>query len=186
LACALGEPLLRLWLGPAFGEWSPLLFLMAAHLCINMAINPLLGLQLTANRMKTPGVVTLVMGLGNLGLALLLAGPMQWGLYGIAAAGAIMLTLKNVCFTPLHAAHILGKPRFTFLSEILPIAGMTAGTVLLGRAVAGVWEIGGWGELMLAGFGLSIAYGAAVYGLVLNPAERRMVGAVLQTRGARP
>ena len=42
LMCGLSEPLLRLWLGPAFGALSPLLFLMASHLCINMAINPLL------------------------------------------------------------------------------------------------------------------------------------------------
>src|SRR6185503_1291636 len=39
LMCGFAEPLLRLWLGPEYGQLSPLLFLMTAHLCINMAIN---------------------------------------------------------------------------------------------------------------------------------------------------
>ena len=180
LMCGFAEPLLRLWLGPDFSEWSPLLFLMAAHLCLNMAINPLLGLQLTVNRMKVPGIVTLFMGLGNLGLALWLAGPMQWGLYGIAAAGAIMLTAKHVFFTPLYAAHVLGKPRFTFLREMPLILIMTAATILLGRATAWIWEIGGWGDLILIGLGLSVMYCVGVYGLVLKPAERQMLKKVLR------
>jgi len=180
LMCAFSEPLLRLWLGPTFGELSPLLFLMASHLCVNMAINPLLGLQITTDRMKVPGLVTLVMGLGNLGLALLLAGPMGWGLYGIAAAGAIMLTLRSVCFTPLYTAHVLGKPRFTFLRGQVPIVAVTVVTILLGRAVAGIWEISNWGDLILTGSGLSVVYCAGVYGLLLNPEERQMLRSVLR------
>jgi membrane protein EpsK len=180
LMCAFSKPLLYLWLGPAFGEWSPLLFLMAAHLCINMAIHPLLGLQLTTNRMKVPGTVTLILGVGNLGLALLLAGPMQWGLYGIAAAGAITMTLKHALFTPLYAAHILSRPGFTFLREMTPILFVTAATILFARAVAWVWAIGGWGDLILIGLGLSVLYCASVYGLVLNPPERQMLRSILR------
>jgi len=180
LICAFSKPLLRLWLGPAFGELSPLLFLMASHLCVNMAINPLLGLQVTTDRMKVPGTATLLLGIANLGLALLLAGPMQWGLYGIAAAGAIVMTVKHVLFTPLYAAHVLGKPRFTFLREMTPILVVTAATILLGRAGCCVWEIGGWGDLILFGLGLSALYCAGVYGLVLSPAERHMLSNVLR------
>jgi membrane protein EpsK len=180
LMCGFSEPLLRLWLGPAFGEWGWLLFLMAAHLCVNMAINPLLGLQLTVNRMKVPGMVGLALGVANLGLALLLAGPMQWGLYGIAAAGALTLTLKHALFTPLYDARVLGKPWFTFLRELPLILLVTAATILFGRAVASVWEIAGWGDLILIGLGLSVLYCASVYGLVLNPPERQMLRSILR------
>jgi O-antigen/teichoic acid export membrane protein len=184
LMCGFSEPLLRLWLGPEFGELSPLLFLMASHLCINMAINPLLGLQITTDRMKVPGTLTLIMGVANLGLALLFAGSMQWGLYGIAAAGAIIMTLKHVLFTPLYAAHVLGKPWFTFLREMTPITLVTAATIMLGRAVAGVWAIGGWGDLILVGLGLSVLCCAGVYGLVLSQAERQLLRSVLRKDAA--
>ena len=180
LMCAFSEPLLRLWLGPAFGELSPLLFLMASHLCVNMAINPLLGLQVTTDRMKVPGLVTLMIGLANLALTLLLAGPMQWGLYGIAAAGAITMTVKHALFTPFYAAHVLGKPGFTFLRQMTPILLLTAATIILGRAMAWGREIGGWGDLIRSGLGLSALYGAGVYGLVMSPAERQLLRSVLR------
>jgi membrane protein EpsK len=175
LMCAYSEPLLRLWLGPSFGEWSPLLFLMAAHHCLNMATNPLLGLQNTTDRLKVPGMVTLVIGLANVGLALLLAGPMQWGLYGIAAAGAVMMTLKHALFTPVYAAHILGKPWFTFVREMMPILVVTAATILIGCIAKSVWEIGGWGDLIAAGLGISVLYSAGVYAMVLTGAERQLL-----------
>ena len=60
--------------------------------------------------MRVPAIVTIVMGFGNLGLAILLAGPMGWGLYGVAAAGAIALTAKNLIFTPLYARARSGSP----------------------------------------------------------------------------
>ncbi|MEW6301906.1 MAG: oligosaccharide flippase family protein [Verrucomicrobiota bacterium] len=182
LMCAFSEPLLRLWLGPAFGEWSPLLFLMAAPLCLNMAVNPLLGLHLTTDRMKVPGVFTLFVGLANLGLALLLAGPLGWGLYGIAAAGVITITLRHALFTPIYAAHILRRSWRTFLWEFTPILLVTVATILLGRAVASVWEMADWGDLIAAGLGISVLYCAGVLGLVLNQDERQMLWNAMRKR----
>jgi membrane protein EpsK len=180
LMCGLSEPLLRLWLGPAFGELSPLLVLMVSHHSVNMAINPLLGLQVATDRMKVPAKVTLILGLANLGLALLFAGPMHWSLYGIAAAGAIIMTLKHVLFTPLYAAHVLGKPWFSFLRELPPVLLVTAATIVVCRAVASVWEIGGWGDLIVIGTVISALYCVGVYGFVLSPAEREQLGGVLR------
>jgi membrane protein EpsK len=152
---------------------------MAAHLCINVAVLPLLGLQLAANRVKTPALVTIVMGLGNLGLALLLAGPAGWGLYGIAAAGAIMLTAKNVCFTPAYAAHILGKPLTSFWRELGLIAVVTAGTFLLCRAILWFRPINGWIHLCAVGLVVSAVYGLLAYRIFLNRDERQMIRGML-------
>src|SRR2546423_4431010 len=179
LMCGFSEPLLRSYLGPGFSQFGPLLFLMAAHLCINVAVLPLLGLQLAANRVKTPALVTVVMGLANLGLALLLAGPVHWGLYGIAAAGAIMLTAKNVCFTPAYGAHILGKRWTSFWRELGLIAAVTAGTFLLCRTVLWFRPVTGWIEMCAFGFIVSAVYALAAYRLFLNRDERQMVRAML-------
>jgi membrane protein EpsK len=182
LMCGFSEPLLRLWLGPGFSQFSPLLFLMAAHLCINVAVLPLLGLQLAANRMKTPAVVTIIMGLVNLGLALLLAGPVGWGVYGIAAAGAIMLTAKNVFFTPAYAAHVLGKPWGSFARQLGLIVAVTAGTILLCRGALWFGPITGWIQLAGVSFVVSIFYLAAAYRFFLNSEERGMLLRMLPGR----
>lgn len=175
LMCGFAEPLLRLYLGPGFSELSPLLFLMAAHLCINVAVLPLLGLQLAANKVKTPAIVTVFMGLANLGLALLLAGPVGWGLYGIAAAGAIMLTAKNVCFTPAYGAHILGKRWSSFWGELGLISVVTAGTFCLCRGVLWFRPVTGWISMCALGLLISAVYVLAAYFVFLNREEREMV-----------
>jgi len=180
LMCGFSEPLLRLWLGPGFSALSPLLFLMSAHLCVNMAINTLLGLQLATKRVKVPGMVTLGMGLANVGLALLLAGPMQWGLYGIAAAGAIMLTLKNVLFTPLYAAHVIGKPYGSFLRVLAPIICVTGFPIVAARVLGFVWEINGWVQLGASSLIISVLYALGVFHFALGPEERAMLKNLVQ------
>ncbi len=175
LTCGFGEPLLRLWLGPRFSSLHPLLFLMTVHLCINVPILPLLGLQLATNRVKVPAVVTMIMGIVNLGLALVLAGPMHWGLYGIAAAGAIMLTLKNVFFTPIYGAYVLGKSSWVFFRESALIVGVTLVSILACRAVLWFWPVAGWDQLIIVSMGISALYGLIVYQLILTAEERKMV-----------
>lgn len=171
LICGFSEPLLRLWLGPAFGSLAPLLFLMAIHLCINLSMYPLYAVPLAADRVKVPGLVTLAIGLGNLLLALFLAGVCGWGLYGLAAAGAIMLTIRHLLFTPLYAARVLNRPYGTFFRGIIPIAVATLSAIGLCRLILQWWTISNWFELALAALGVSVLFGAIVY-VYLTPEER--------------
>src|SRR5204863_305481 len=132
---------LRLWLGPAFGSLAPLLCLMAMHLCINLSVYPLYAVPLAANRVKIPGLVTLLIGVGNLLLALLLAGVCGWGLYGLAAAGALMLTVRHLLFTPLYAARILNRPPGTFFRAGVPILLTLMATFALSQLIQRRWVI---------------------------------------------
>jgi membrane protein EpsK len=136
---------------------------------------PLLGLQLATNRVKVPGVLTMVMGLANLGLALVLAGPMHWNLYGIAAAGAIMLTVKNVFFTPLYGAHVLGRSALSFFKELGLIVAVTFASVLLCRGALWLWPIAGWDQLVMLSLVISVLYALVVYRFILTAEERKML-----------
>src|SRR5262249_23475725 len=107
--------------------------------------------------------------------ALVLAGPLHWNLYGIAAAGAIMLTVKNVVFTPIYGAHVLGKPCGRFFRELALIVGITAVTTLCCQAVGWFRPIGSWVQLAVASLGVSAFYGLVVYRFVLTAQEKRMV-----------
>src|SRR5947207_4186324 len=129
---------------------------MAIHLCINLAVYPLYAVPLAANRVKVPGLVTLAIGIGNLVLALLLAGVFGWGLYGLAAAGAITLTLRHLLFTPLYGAHVLKQPYGTFYRKIYSVALATAGIIGLCRLVLTYWPILDWTGLVIAGLAVSL------------------------------
>jgi membrane protein EpsK len=121
LICGFARPLLNIWLGPNFDPLTLLLVLMTLPLCASLPIMPLFALQVATRHVRIPGIVTLVVGLGNVGLAVLLSGPLGWGMYGVAGAGAIALATRNILFTPAYAAHILRIDRWTFYREVYPV-----------------------------------------------------------------
>jgi membrane protein EpsK len=171
LICGFSEPLLRLWLGSAFSSLAPLLFLMAIHLCINLSMYPLYAVPLAANRVKVPGLVTLMIGVGHLLLALLLAGVFGWGLNGLAAAGAMMLTVRHLLFTPLYGARVLNRSYGTFLRGVFPIVLSTLATIGLCRLISWRCVISNWVELGIAALGVSVLFAAVVH-MLLAPDER--------------
>lgn len=181
LTCGFAEPLLRLWLGPAFGAFAPLLVIMTAHLSVNLAMYPLYPVPLALNRVRTPGLVTLAVGVGNLALALFLAGGMGWGLYGIAAAGAIMLTIRHLLFTPLYSAHILRQRWTTFYHGMGSFVAAALITTGISQAVVHFWPIASWLELAAAGTGVSLIFLAVVYAL-LGPQERTELREIIGRR----
>jgi membrane protein EpsK len=175
LICGFAFPLLSIWLGSDFSEFAPLLWLLVGHLCINLAVRPIFSIQQALNKVRVPGVVTLIMGFLNLLLAILLPLVFGWGIYGVAAAGAIVLILKNAIFTPWYGARILNKPWHMFIGSILP--GVIGGTMLATGSfiVTTVITITNWLNLM-ACFGIiSLIYLAVIYYLFLSTEDRELI-----------
>lgn len=171
LVAGFAEPLLRLWLGPAFGDLAPLLRLMAIPVCITLCMYPLYAVPLAANRVRVPGMVTLAIGLLSVTLALLLAGVFGWGLYGIAAASAFSRTLRNFVFAPLYGAAVLGRPWRTFYRQAVPIIGALLGTIGLCELISWRWTISSWVDLSAAGTTVSILFATTTW-LLLASGER--------------
>ena len=174
IICGLSGPLLRVWLGPGFEWLAMLMSLMTIHLCVNLGILPLFNIQVATNNVRIPGIVTLVTGALNLGLAILLAGPVGWGMYGVAAAGAIMLTTKNLIFTPLYGAHILGIGYGSFFRETIPIICATLGIAGMGWLISSHIYIRNWPMLIGVGLAIACIYLVFSYTILLTKDEREM------------
>jgi membrane protein EpsK len=174
LVCGLSRPLLAVWLGPKFVSLAPLMSLATIHLSVNLSIFPLFTIHLATNRVRWPGIVTCIIGLCNLGLAILLAGPVGWGMYGVAAAGAIVLTAKNVVFIPLYTARVVGRGHGTFYPELVRIVCVT--TTLTGICwwLSRIMNPTGWHGLISCGLIVSCMYLAIVYRFLLSQDERKM------------
>lgn len=172
LICGLSRPLLHAWLGPEFTQLAPLMSLMTIHLCVNLGVLPLFNIQTATNHVRWPGIITCIMGAMNLGLALFLAGPMGYGMYGVAAAGAIMLTAKNLVFTPLYGARILGVGLSTFYRETIPIIAATLGLAVAGQVAVSLFRVQGWPALVVNGAVLTGVYLAVTSLLLLTREER--------------
>lgn len=126
ILCVCSNDLLRIWLGQDFVELNPVFFIMIFHLGVNVSVLPLLSLQVAAGKVRVPALVTLVLGICNLGLAILLASVFDLGIYGVAWAGVLMFTIKSAIFTPFYAAHLLSAPWHAFVRPYV------SGVLLLG------------------------------------------------------
>jgi membrane protein EpsK len=170
LICGLAQPLLVRWLGADYAQWGPLLALMVFHLCVNVAVYPIFTVQGAANRVRVPAIVTCVMGAGNALLAVALTYRM--GMYGVALGGAIMLTAKNVVFSPLYAARVLGCGWHVFFGDILKVLGLTAVVTVLAFGAAHLAALTTWFRLAVAGLLVGLAYVPGVWFAFLSPNER--------------
>ncbi|ABK14746.1 oligosaccharide flippase family protein [Methanothrix thermoacetophila] len=172
LVCGFAPELLTIWVGDEFAFLWPLIVLLTVHLTINLAVLPIFLINISHNRVRVPGIVTLFMGIGNFGLAVSLPLLTGMGYYGVAAAGAIVLTLKNAFFIPWYATRVLRVASHTFSRSMIP--GITA-TVLIAISAALLGEVITFPvTLAIASAAITSIYFVAIWIFALDGSERQL------------
>jgi len=179
--CGLAQPLLALWLGTSFQKLASLVVMLTAHLVVNLAVLPLFGLNIALNKVKLPGIVTLLMGILNVGLAIGFV-ELGWGALGIAAASALVLTLKNMLFTPIYAAMIQKLPWWTFMSTMFPATIAALFTAGIAYGITKVIDLHSWLNLFAVGGAISLLYVWIIYFRILREEERVLLLTLLSVR----
>lgn len=179
LVCAWSSEFLSLWLGPEFASLEWLVWLCTMHLAVNLACRPLFFIQQAANRVRVPAIVTLALGIAHIGLSILLAWGLGWGVYGIAASGALMLTSKNCVFTVVYGASILERPPGRFLQPVVVAAASTALALVIGELVGIALDIRSWLLLVTSTLASVLVYFTIVWFVLLRNEDRSFVQANL-------
>lgn len=176
--CGFAPQLLSLWIGPEYAKLSPLVLLMLSHLIINLPVMPLFAINVAYNKVRVPGVVTLLMGIGNLLLALMLPLLIGWSYYGVATAGAIMLTLKNACFIPWYATKVLGVSKTEFISPTF--SGVLPMIMVLGMSylMRDFFQTSGFLDLAACAIIVIVIYLPVVWTFGLNQSEREILKSI--------
>jgi membrane protein EpsK len=182
LLCGFARPFLGVWLGAPFDYVAILLVLLVCHLGVNLSVRPLLWVQTAYNKIRWPGVATLVSGAASVGLAILLARWGRWGAAGVPLGFAIGWSLKNVVYMPVYTAHIMGLRWWTYLPSLAPAAIGTFAAASLAYGLTLLRPPATWGELAVAAAAVSALYGAGVWVAGLTPADRSLLGALLPAR----
>jgi membrane protein EpsK len=164
-----------LWLGPDFADLDILLVILVGHLNINLAVRPLLYVLTAFNRIRVQALLTLLIGVVNLGLAVALARWAGWGAAGVAAAGAIAWTIKNVFLLSTYSASVMNLKWWTFYAPLVAGATGTLGLALAGRFAAQFWWPATWIELGLMASGLTIIYCIVAFNFGLNRSDRDLI-----------
>lgn len=173
LICGFSAPLIKIWLGPEFVDLHLILIVLTAHLCVNITILPLFPLQVMVKKVRVPGLVTLVMGIVNVLLAVILGNPeLGLGILGIAMAGAIVLSLKNAIFTPAYGAHILNKSKLIFFPSMLPGIMGFAILVISIIILLNIVEIKNLFQLLVSFTSVSLGYFFITWSFVLSRQDK--------------
>lgn len=179
LVVGFASVLIGLWLGQEFRDMSLLMRALTIHLCVNLAVLPLFSLQIVLNKVKWPGIVTVVLGVVNLTLAI---AWVEWGTYGlgVAIAGAIVLTLKNAIYVPIYGARVQNLRWYTFILRIFPGLIATVVIAAISFALTMLFSISSWLSLISIGAVLGLVYLLILFFLVLTNEERTLLTSFLQ------
>jgi len=179
LVCGFAPQLLTVWIGSEYASLGPLMILLTVHLAINLAVLPLFSINVAYNQVRVPGLVTFFMGIGNFGLAIALPLLTGLGYYGVAAAGAIILTLKNALFTPWYATRVVGIGAHTFTRSMLPGIAATILIGFLATALGTLFALAALIPLIITGGFLVLVYLVVVWKFGLSTFERGLFGSYL-------
>jgi O-antigen/teichoic acid export membrane protein len=185
LLCGFSRPLLSVWLGPSYQYLSVLLVIVIFHQSLNLSVRPLLHVQNAYNKVRWPGIATLLSGGASLGLAILLATWGKWGAAGVALAVAVSWTAKNAFYMPIYTAHIMKLRWWNFLPCLGP---SVIGTLFVGLASYGLTLVrmpNNW--LTLAGSAaiVSLVYAVVVWALGLSRTDRQLLKELSLLRATR-
>lgn len=118
--CGIAAPFLAWWLGPECRALYPLVWWLLAHQVITCAVEPLYSINMAANRMSVPALVTVAGGVLKVVLSVALVKFTPLGIYGVAIGGFCAFVLKNTLFTPWYAAHTINVRSWPFYKAMVP------------------------------------------------------------------
>jgi O-antigen/teichoic acid export membrane protein len=158
LICGLSNPFLKWWLGPEFVDLSPLVWLLLGPWIVNVTVRPMFSVYRGLNKVKVPAIVILVGGVLNVIVSVALLKYTNLGLYGVGLSLVFCLTGKNLFFTPIYTAILLGRPKSTFFKDITLSVLMVAILLLLGLGLSRMYDLSSVFSLGAASILLSIVY----------------------------
>lgn len=175
IICGFAPGLLSLWLGPEFSKLSLLMWILLSPLAINMSILPLFSINVAFGRVRTPALIAVLTGIGNLLLAIIIPLITDLGYYGVAIAGAIALTMRYLIFVPYYATKILNVPKNTFSYSIFP--GFLSTLIVTGvtSIIYYYFNISSLIGILIFSFIISFLYISLSWIIFLNQSERKMI-----------
>lgn len=179
LICGLSPLLLTIWVGAEYATLAPLMVLLTAPFAATMSVQPLFSINVAHNRVRIPGIMTLILGITNLTLAVVIPLTTGWGYYGVALAGAITLTFRHTLFVPWYTAKILNGQMREYQKCQFPGALALLFIGVAAASLAAVTSFSPIFTLIIAGVVITLVYGIVVLGMGLNSFEKHLFGSYI-------
>jgi O-antigen/teichoic acid export membrane protein len=184
-----GRQIMTLYLGDShYGEYGVYFAVLGPAMIIQLTQIPSRTVPQAFGKNAVNNTVSLLFAAVNVGLSLFLVAVLHWGLMGVAASAAIVITLLNLCFWPWYSARLLGIGWLRHLarSMLLPLVHCVPALAVL----VGSWALGlgsALGELLGIAAAVVVVHGAYMLAIGLPAEDRKAalatVKRVLRVRG---
>ena len=145
-----------------------------------VAFRPLVISFAAYNKVRLPAIITIISGILNLILAVLLTSVFGLGEYGIAFAFVFALMVRNVIFVPWYAARIQEVPLASFYSPVVPGVLSYGILVIMGLFLGSLVTVpASLPIIILISAGISIIYCIIVTQMILTMQERKLIRSIL-------
>lgn len=119
---AFGNSFYTLWQPTKGPEEIQPIQIMSVLTCITFLCasqtQSLMMLNTVCNKLKLPVFVNLSIGFASLIIVLISVNMTDYGVYFIAGTSSILMGLRSLIFTPMYAAHLLGRKKTIFYPSI--------------------------------------------------------------------
>jgi len=183
LLCGLAAPILKRWLGSEFTSLWPLVWLLVGPWLVSITVKPMFAIYRGLDKVKIPAMVTIIGGIINVLLSILLIRYTSLGIYGIALSLSLCLTTKNLFFTPIYAAIITAQRKAVFIREVFPGLGMAALVSLSTLALSRMYNLVSIPRLLTTSVLFMMAYVPLCYGVILSKQERALLRSLILRQG---
>ncbi len=171
--CGVSREFLSLWLGVEFEALSWIAVVMALNILVNTITLPLFSIHISMNKVKIPAVVTCLTGIIYIVASILFT--QRFGPLGLAVAGGVVLSLRNVFFITTYSAILLKKKWWHYLVNL--ISPLTI-SVIIGLVTFGfvrIFEVENFFDLFVIGGIISVVYIIYVYFFGLSSKEKESI-----------
>ncbi|NML40501.1 oligosaccharide flippase family protein [Chitinophaga sp. G-6-1-13] len=179
---AYSDVILKLWVGERFTHFYPLMVLLTGHLIFNLSVLPILSINSVYNKVKVPGLTSFFCGILNLVLGILVIKTFNWGIYSVAVVSAVLLTVKNLIFSPTYAAKILEQSPWFYYPSILRGCGLFIWVLLLSWLGRHLLLPGSWTGLILSAAVIGLCSIPFAWFVSLNKDQRLLIGKLIRRR----
>jgi O-antigen/teichoic acid export membrane protein len=154
----LGEPLIRLWMGPTFAVVYSLLLIVMAGELLPMSQHITFGMILGKGRLRILAANSLVEIFAG-SLLSFLAAKGGYGLTGVCLAVAIPAAICRGVSPLIYACRAVGVPLWVYVARgLAPAVAIASGPVLVLGLVTRMWTPTTWPGLFVCGGVYSVAY----------------------------
>jgi O-antigen/teichoic acid export membrane protein len=180
LICVFSPQLLTIWVGGRFAHLSTLVWIFLFPLTMIVAFRPLILNCAALNKVRVPAVYTIIAGILNLILAVILTSVFDLGVYGITLAFIFALSIRGIVFIPWYAAKIQEVPALMFYRPIVPSVLAFLVLVTIGLSVVSVFAIPA--SILYIGLisgAISLVYLIIVNRIILTRTDRELIRSIL-------